>query len=439
MVAQVRAQARSQVRSDDAPAPPAPSAQQLFSDAQLTGRTSAGDSSGYNLGVRFVPAVNGTVRAVKFAKPTGAVQTLRRAAIYSTAGTLLRQGSRGEMQAEPAAGNVVEVSLDTPLAVVAGITYIAQVTVNPSATGGYSAQANGFASPVVNGDLTAPADGADGNGTFNDSSGVTVQFASTDGSANYWVTPVFVPGAAPSLPTGYPNENNTGTEAGKPAYGGPLTISTPGTIVEDVTITGGLIVTAANVIIRRSIINHTDAFGVDGDGATDLTVEDCTITGPGVGGAANASILGQGTFRRNKCSGSENGIVIGAGASTVTDNYVFDLRTNAAVPHYDGITCQGAQDGVLIQHNTVVGTDTSCIFIKDDFGAITNVTVDDNLLLPDATLGAPAFMIAIDIVTSITGVSVTGNKLVRGADGYFADESSATVTGNVNAYTGIPV
>src|SRR5690606_11342247 len=137
----------------------------------------------------------------------------------------------------PLGGNVVEVSLDEPLAVEPATTYIAQVTVNGSPAGGYAAQANGFASAVTVGDITALADAASGgNGLFNSSSGVTLQFVNTDGSANYWVTPVFVASDPPGLPAGYPNENSTGAEPGKPAYGGSLTITTNGALIEDVTI-----------------------------------------------------------------------------------------------------------------------------------------------------------------------------------------------------------
>jgi parallel beta-helix repeat protein len=350
-------------------------------------------------------------------------------------------GSRGEMTPEPAAGERVAVSLSEPLEVTAGTTYVAQVTVNAGGTGGYAAQAGGFATAVVNGDLTAPADGdSGGNGVFNDSSGVALAFASTDGSANYWVDVMFTPGDPPALPTGYPNASNTGASGSLPAYGGPLNITVDDTVIQNVTITGGLDIEASNVIVRNCVINYTDPYGVDGELAPDLTVEDCTITGPGVGGAVNAGILGQGTFTGNKISGSENGIVLTSGASTVSGNYIFDLRSSAGVPHYDGISCQGGQTSpTLIQHNTVISSDTSCIFLKDDFGAITGVTIDDNLCLADATLGAPGYMIVIDQVTSITSITVTDNLLTRGSFGYYSSDISATVSGNVNAYTGIPI
>src|SRR5690606_1464284 len=117
MPAQVRTQARAQILSAAPAPPPAPTAQQLFTDGALTGLTSAGDDSGYNLGLKFTVAQAGYIKSVKFGKPTGAVQVVRRCGIYSAAGDLLMEGTRGEMQPEPLGGNVVEVSLDEPLAV----------------------------------------------------------------------------------------------------------------------------------------------------------------------------------------------------------------------------------------------------------------------------------------------------------------------------------
>jgi hypothetical protein len=318
--------------------------------------------------------------------------------------------------------------------------YVVQVTVNAGGTGGYAAQAGGFAEAVVSGDLVAPATASvDGNGAFNDSSGVALAFAATGASANYWVDVEFIAGDGPSLPTGYPTASNTGSSGSLPAYGGPLTISANDTTVENVTITGGLVITGSGVTIRNCAINYTDPYGIDGSAAADLTIENCTITGPGESGAVNAGILAAGTITGNKISGSENGIVLSAGAATVTGNYIFGLRSNTGTPHYDGISVQGGQNGVLIQHNTVISSDTSCIFLKDDFGAITDVTIDDNLLLPDPELGAPGFTIAIDQVTSITDITVTDNQMTMGAFGYYSSEISATISGNVNAYTGLPV
>lgn len=421
------------------PTPP-PAAQSLFSSAQLTGLTSAGDSSGYNLGFKVIPSVNGHFSAVYFGKPNGAVQSLRRCGIYNGAGDLLMKGSIGEIEAEGAAGTRITISLDEPLAVTAATTYTVQVTVNGGGTGGYAAQANGFSSAVTNGDLTAPSDaGSGGNGVFNDTTGVNLAFASTDGSANYWVDVMFTPGAIPAFSYGTnPTAASTGATGTLPAYGGPTTITTNDTVIENVTISSGLTIEADGVVINNCAITYTDAFGINADGRV-LTVTNCTITGPGVAGAVNSGIIGSGTFTGNKISGSENGIVVQSGASTVSGNYIYDLRSNAAVPHYDGISCQGGQNGVLIQNNTIVASDTSAIFLKDDFGAITNVTIDGNLCLNDPSLGPPGYPIVIDQVTSITSITVTDNRLECGGFGYYSDEIGATTSGNVNAWTGMTI
>src|SRR5262245_60641243 len=101
----------------------------------------------------------------------------------------------------------------------------------------------------------------------------------------------------------------------------------------------------------------------------------------------NAAILGSGTFIGNNISNSENGIVLDDGASVVRDNYIHDLNDNFGDPHIDGISVQAGQNHVLIEHNTIIGWDTSDIFIKNDFGPINDIVVRDNLLLGDPAHG----------------------------------------------------
>ncbi|MEQ1955494.1 right-handed parallel beta-helix repeat-containing protein [Mesorhizobium sp. CN2-181] len=234
------------------------------------------------------------------------------------------------------------------------------------------------------------------------------------------------------IPAGFPDESTTGVpdETLLTPYTGPMRITQNETVIENKIIVGSLWIRADNVVLRNCRLNYTAWWGIDAEGAKNITVENCEIVGPGYGGDSNAAILGSGNFLRNNISRSENGIVLQGGASLVKGNYIHNLEDKSADPHYDGISVQGGQDGVLIEGNTVIARDTSNIFIKNDFGPISNVTVNNNYLA-----GTPGINIYVDGRASggpIVGVSITNNHLVKGGYGYYSvDNSTPTISGNI--------
>ncbi|MDI7860730.1 right-handed parallel beta-helix repeat-containing protein [Rhizobiaceae bacterium n13] len=237
--------------------------------------------------------------------------------------------------------------------------------------------------------------------------------------------------------TGYPNASNTGVPAGTALteYTGPMTITKAGTVIEGKIINGSLRVTAPDVVIKNCVVKYDGWWGIDADGAKNVTIQNCDIIGPGKSGDSNAGILASGNIIGNDISNSENGIVLLGGSSTVKGNYIHDLLDSAEDPHYDGISVQGGQNGVLIENNTVVGRDTSDIFIKNDFGPISNVIVNNNLLI-----GEPGYALYVDARASggpITGVSITNNHVEKGFYGYYSiDKSSPVLSGNVEYANG---
>lgn len=241
-------------------------------------------------------------------------------------------------------------------------------------------------------------------------------------------------------PIVWPNASNTGAKGTLTAYTGPMTISTAGTIIENKTINGTILVRANNVVIRNCKITHGVWYGIDADGYF-VTVQDCTIIGPGTSAAANAGITGSGIFERNDISGSENGITLDIGASTVRNNYIHDLESKAGYQgHYDGIAVQGGQNGVLIEGNTVMGRDTSDVFVKDDFGSVSNVTINANYFG-----GNSGWVVVVDNRGgggNISNVKITNNHIEHGLYGYTTVEDLSNVTeysGNVDAFTGEPI
>jgi parallel beta-helix repeat protein len=237
---------------------------------------------------------------------------------------------------------------------------------------------------------------------------------------------------ATTIPQGFASSANTGVPSGTnlTAYSGPMTVSTDGTVIDGKTINGTLIVTGDNVVIKNCVINYGSWWGIDAEHSNNITIQDCTIIGPGYGGDSNAGILGSGTFLRNDISHSENGIVLTGGASIVKGNYIHDLQDGYGDPHYDGISVQGGQNNVLIQDNTVIARDTSDIFIKNDFGPISSVTVKRNFLA-----GSPGFNIYVDGRAAggpITDVSITNNYMWKGGYGYYSiDKSTPDISDNI--------
>ena len=240
-----------------------------------------------------------------------------------------------------------------------------------------------------------------------------------------------------AIPSGFPTASTTGVPAGTAltAYTGPMTITQNNVVIEGKIINGSLRVTGDNVVFKNCKITYDGWWGIDGEGAANITVQNCDIIGPGYGGDSNAGILGSGNFIGNDISKSENGIVLLDGASIVRGNYIHDLQDGTGDPHYDGISVQGGQNGVLIEGNTVIGRDTSDIFIKNDFGPINNVTVNHNYLS-----SGPVYNIYVDGRANggpITNIKITNNYLEKGYYGYIlVEDSSPVISGNVQYLPG---
>ena len=172
------------------------------------------------------------------------------------------------------------------------------------------------------------------------------------------------------------------------AYRGPMTITTPGAVIENIIIDGTLTIAADNVTIRNCIIRNFDNWGILSDNADNTRVEYCDIDGTGstrtsglgIGGGTNSAIIG--------CD--IHGMVIGIqlfGRAEVKDNYIHDLADTSSNPdarHFDGITLFGGQNGSVIEHNTISmptgAGGTAAVFIKTEFGAIDDIQVRNNLM-----------------------------------------------------------
>ncbi|HEX6342134.1 DUF4082 domain-containing protein [Umezawaea sp.] len=153
----------------------------FWSGSTPPGNITTTDTSTGELGVKFTPAVNGRITAVKFYKGPQNLGT-HTVSVWSSAGT--RLGTATATNETPSGWQTVQ--LPTPVTVVAGSTYVASYL---CPGGRYSYDYDYFTSARTSGPLTAPSSvGSGGNGVYN----VGGSFPDkTYRDLNYWVDVVF--------------------------------------------------------------------------------------------------------------------------------------------------------------------------------------------------------------------------------------------------------
>jgi len=155
----------------------------LYSSSATPVVTDSTDPNSVELGVRFVPAVNGTVTGIRYYKGSTNNGT-HTGTLWSSTGTALATGT---FTNETATGWQT-VTFGTPVAVTAGTTYIASYH---APAGNYSYTAGYFSYPHQAYPLTAPANtSSQGDGTYGYGSSTTFPGAGGNGN-NYWVDAVF--------------------------------------------------------------------------------------------------------------------------------------------------------------------------------------------------------------------------------------------------------
>jgi hypothetical protein len=245
------------------------------------------------------------------------------------------------------------------------------------------------------------------------------------------------PASSPSQ-SGFPSAANTGVPAGiqLTAKTGDITITTNGTVISGVDLTGCIVNHATNVVIMNSRIHCKGAYGIFNDYRlstnTGFQVIDTEIDCMGQGGSTGISGHTM-TVTRANIHGCENGLDMQEHTSLV-DSYIHDLSLVGA-GHTDGI--QSAYQYVLIQHNTIENTTSGgTSSIITDPTQTANFTITGNLLVNDGgsyVLYCP---------TSTTNFVVTNNRFsYANAYGYSVHcaQSAVTWSGNVNDSTGAAI
>ena len=152
----------------------------LFDSAATPGVADSGDASSVELGVKFVPQVDGHITGVRFYKSASNTGT-HVGNLWSSGGSRLATVT---FSGETASGWQT-ASFATPVRVTGGTSYVMSYL---APNGHYSVTSGFFSSSWANGPLSAPA-GANGVYRYGASAFPTGSY----GSTNYWVDPVFVP------------------------------------------------------------------------------------------------------------------------------------------------------------------------------------------------------------------------------------------------------
>lgn len=246
------------------------------------------------------------------------------------------------------------------------------------------------------------------------------------------------PSTTPTTPTsGFPDATNTGATGTLTAYTGPLTITKCGVVISNMTINGSLQVAVGNGTHSASTpcvtINNSKINGVVGTGSNDGSDGPLVLNHVEVSAPTNSNVqaVALSNFYLDSVNvhGGANGGVECYGYCSISNSWIHDFY-DAGSTHYDGIISNGTSGHPLvIDHNTVGcnfyaaasnanGGCSADLGLFGDFGAISNVTVTNNLFLASPTS-------AISGSTSaycMYGGDVSGKK--------FPTSSNVVVTGN---------
>lgn len=185
-----------------------PSVQRLFAVDAVPAHPAEYDDSGpVEVGVKFTPAVDGTVIGLRFYQGPGNTGP-HTGTLWSASGQPLAQ-----VTFPPTSGAGWQtVGFDTPYPVTAGTTYVVSYY---APNGSYAYDSGFFDTPWTNGSLSAPSDG---NGVYKyGSPGFPTQ---SYHNTNYWVDPLFKPGEGPGP---QPTPSDTATATPSPTPTGPVT------------------------------------------------------------------------------------------------------------------------------------------------------------------------------------------------------------------------
>lgn len=180
---------------------------------------------------------------------------------------------------------------------------------------------------------------------------------------------------------GYPDATNTGVPAGTTlTNSGSLTVTTNGALIQNLNISGQIIINADNVTIRNCRITSSDYYPIDhNNGNTGLLVEDSEIIATTYNVTAGMSFTDY-TARRVSVTGSADGFKADSNV-LIEDCYVTALGIGPDT-HNDGVQTTGGSN-VTLRHNTFkLGGQTvsSVVQVGNEWGTNSNWVIQNNLI-----------------------------------------------------------
>ena len=197
--------------------------------------------------------------------------------------------------------------------------------------------------------------------------------------------------AVPAGPGGFPTAATTGVPAGwEPAavHEGDLTVDDPGTVIEDLLVTGDIQVRATDVTIRRTRIHgivwnqYSDTEQFPGLLLEDVEVGPDTgvLTGWGHGAVGTAGY----TARRVEIHNVTDGFRVSGDDVVIEDSFVVLTAVAGECNHLDAVQGYGGGEGVVIRNNTLDARGdcgNAAVFMAD---SSPHAVVEGNLLLGGA-------------------------------------------------------
>ncbi len=311
----------------------------LYQDSATPAVLSIADGTPLSLGVRFSPATNGKITAIKFYKGPGNSGT-HQGTLYSLAGAVLGSGT---FSGENSAGWQT-LTLASPVPVSAGAEYIAAYT-NPVGT--YSASPGGYGNDVSVGPLHVSA----GQGRYS----YTSDFPGKTSSSSYLVDVSFEP-VATILPLQLLSTVPVSGALDQPVTSAlSATFSSPPAAGYSVTVLAGTSPVAGTVTASNSgkTLNFTPAAALPPDSAITVSLDNL-VSAQGAALAATSWTFR--TVAANSTSSSLFGSLTPDVLSNTDDSSAIELGVSftpatagsvTAIRFFKGIGNNGAHTGSL--------------------------------------------------------------------------------------------
>lgn len=226
----------------------------------------------------------------------------------------------------------------------------------------------------------------------------------------------------------FPDVENTGTLAGvaRQAVSGTVTLSTTGQVYENKTVTGEIVVTAPNVVIRNvQVLNNAPWYvvSVKNGGSWETTNANLLLDHVDLNLGGNLEIKGiafngytvRNSFIHNGADCAHFGVNVTVedslcvnGPDVNNDGWPDAGFSCQDGPHYDGFQSDGGRN-ITLRHNTIRNPcgQTSAILMSSNTSAISDVTIADNLM------AGGGYTLYCNAGPDVLNETVTGNRFSR--------------------------